>query len=90
MADETGTSTLTQKDQDLHDYQTKFHDLSEQILDLKRQNETKTSQIEQLQVELKESQQIPSVVQTQDEFVQRVSRTNDNLTRLMICFRRRP
>ncbi|CAF1050769.1 unnamed protein product [Adineta steineri] len=81
---DTKNNELTQKVQEINEYQTKFEQLNEQIVELNQQNEIKINQLQQLKSELDQKNQANKQItnmkqqyeQTQDELHQRT----ENLT----------
>ncbi|CAF3571315.1 unnamed protein product [Adineta steineri] len=81
---DTKNNELTQKVQEINEYQTKFEQLNEQIVELNQQNEIKINQLQQLKSELDQKNQANKQItnmkqqyeQTQDELLQRT----ENLT----------
>ncbi|UJR09199.1 hypothetical protein I4U23_013447 [Adineta vaga] len=87
---EATNNILTEKEQELHEYQMKFDQLNNQILELNQENETKQNQIQQLKTELNQNHQTNTQItnlkqqyeQTQDELFQRTEKLtamNDKL-----------
>ncbi|CAF1202420.1 unnamed protein product [Adineta steineri] len=83
---------LTQKVQEINEYQTKFEQFNEQIVELNQQNEVKINQLQQLKSELDQKNQANKQItnmkqqyeQTQDELHQRT----ENLTTINETFKK--